>query len=82
MILSRPKKLRHIFTYSIEVIKYLSNLISPILAILINRSVCTGTFPQILKIVRVVPVFKSGGKQDLKVEVHEKKNLHKKSKNI
>ena len=60
IIMSRPNKSSHISTYSIKVIKHLSILISPILAILINRSVCTGTFPQILKIARVVSVFKSG----------------------
>ena len=63
--MSRPNKSSHISTYSIKVIKYLSNLISPILAILINRSLCNGTFPQILKIAHVIPEFKSGDKQDL-----------------
>ena len=63
--MSRSNKSSYIAIYTIEVLKYLFNLISPILVISINRLVCTGTFPQILKIARVVPVLKSGDKQDL-----------------
>ena len=63
--MSRPNKSSHISTCSIEVIKYRYNLISPILAVLINQSICTKTFSQVSKIDRVVSVFKSGDKQDL-----------------
>ena len=65
IIIMSPNKFSHIYTYFIEIIKYFSNLIYPILPILINLSVCTGTFPQILKVTRVVPVFKSSNKEEL-----------------
>ena len=43
-----------------SVYKFISNLISPILCSLINRSVFTGRFPECLKTAKVVPLFKSG----------------------
>ena len=44
------------------VFKHCSEIISPVLAKLINCSVVSGTFPDFLKRTRVIPLFKSGGK--------------------
>ena len=55
----------HLSTYPISVIKYLSNLISPLICSIFNKSISTGQFPQILKTARVVPVYKSGSKTNI-----------------
>ena len=57
-------KSSHINTYSVKILKYLSNLISPILSELINKSLMTGTFPGLFKQARVTPIFKSGCRKD------------------
>ena len=57
-------KSSHINTYSVKILKYLSNLISPILSELINKSLMTGTFPGLFKHARVTPIFKSGCRKD------------------
>ena len=49
-----------------SVLKYISNIVSPILSTLINRSVADGTFPNSLKLARVVPLFKGGVPSDVK----------------
>ena len=46
----------------IAVIKHVANNISPVLSSLINYSFQTGSFPDALKIAKVVPVFKNGDK--------------------
>jgi endonuclease/exonuclease/phosphatase family metal-dependent hydrolase len=40
--------------------KHVADIISPIIAELINSSINLGTFPDVLKISRVIPIYKSG----------------------
>ena len=42
------------------IIKLISRQISPIVSLLFNKSVDTGTFPTVFKLSRVVPIFKDG----------------------
>lgn len=42
------------------VVKYLSNVIAPVLCALINLSLSEGVFPDCFKLARVVPLFKGG----------------------
>ena len=58
-------KSTHIDTYSIKIIKYLSEIISPILTKIINRSFEVGQFPQICKTARVVPIYKADDPTDV-----------------
>ena len=51
-------------SYPVKVLKYISDIISPILADIMNISFSTGTFPDLLKVARVVPVYKGGEKTD------------------
>ena len=44
----------------IRVHKYISDIVSPILCILINKSVISGVFPESLKMARVIPLHKGG----------------------
>ena len=48
------------------VYKYIAAIIAPILKNLINESVNTGIFPNILKIARVIPLHKGGSKKQVK----------------
>ena len=52
-------KSTHIDTYSIKIVKYLSEIISPILSTIINRSFEIGQFPQFCKTAKVVPIHKA-----------------------
>ena len=66
LIIERMKsKSTHIDTYSIKILKYLVDIISPILCNIINLSFETGYFPTFCKIARVVPLFKSGDKNNV-----------------
>ena len=47
---------------SVKVIKCVAEWISPVLASLINHSFLTGTFPELLKVAKVIPVHKTGDK--------------------
>ena len=47
-----------------KVLKYVSNVVSPIICSLINLSIATSTFPSSLKVARVVPLFKGGNARD------------------
>ena len=53
-------KSSHIDTYSIRVVKYLSDILSPVLCKIFNKSFETGWFPEFCKIARVIPLYKSG----------------------
>ena len=44
--------------------KKVIHLVAPIIAVLINTSVMKGVFPDVLKTTRVIPLFKSGKKDD------------------
>ena len=65
IIMSLKNKPSNIKTYSVKILKYISSIISPILARLINISISTGHFPASFKIARVVPIFKSGDKNNV-----------------
>ena len=60
MSLKNKKAPNHM--YSIQSLKFISNLVSPLLSHLINKSFTCGKFPDCLKIARVTPIFKSGEK--------------------
>ena len=65
IIMSLKNKLSNIKTYSVKILKFISSIISPILACLINISIFSGHFPAPFKIARVVPIFKSGDKNNV-----------------
>ena len=54
-----------ISTYPIEALKIIKCLTSPLLAKIVNNSLNSGVFPQILKTGRVVPIFKSGDRKQV-----------------
>ena len=64
IILSLKNKPGSIHTYSVRIIKYLSVILSPVVAELINKSLLAGVFPDFLKLARVVPIFKAGDPSD------------------
>jgi len=47
------------------IVKYCCDILSPVILELFNLSVRVGKFPSVLKVARVVPVFKSGEKNSL-----------------
>jgi len=46
------------------ILKFLADLLSPIIAELFNMSISSGQFPDVLKLARVVPVYKAGDPED------------------
>ena len=64
IIMSLKNKSGGFETYPTRIIKFLSNILSPILAIFINKSLQTGTFPNFLKKAKVIPIFKSGNQDN------------------
>ena len=46
--------------YSIELLKYIRNIVAPVLASIVSKSLSTGEFPDSLKVARVVPIPKPG----------------------
>ena len=48
--------------YNIQALKFISNLVSPLLSHLFNDSFTFGKFPDCFKIARVTPIFNSGEK--------------------
>ena len=66
LIIERMKsKSANIDTYSIKVLKYLVDIVSPILCNIINLSFETGYFPTFFKSARIIPLFKSGDKSNV-----------------
>ena len=61
----RKTKSAHLSTWSLVILKQLSNLISPILCHIVYKSFTSGYFPNFLKIALVVPILKSGGATDV-----------------
>ena len=64
-ILSLKENKSHISTYPNKSLKIISNLVSPLLSIILNKSLTTGCFPKSLKTARVVPIFKAGDRSNL-----------------
>ena len=60
IILNFKNKSSDISTYSVRTLKYISDVISPIISVLVNKSISSGQFPQFLKLACVIPLFKSG----------------------
>ena len=60
ILLSLKNKSCALEVVPVRVFKFISDVISPILCLLVNRSVMKGVFPDSLKVARVVPVYKSG----------------------
>ena len=48
-----------------RILKLFRYTLSPILAILFNNCIYAGVFPDVLKIARVIPLFKSGDRNDI-----------------
>lgn len=48
------------------IFKEVRNIISPVLCKLFNCSIMEGTFPDILKIAEVIPIYKSGAQTDIR----------------
>ena len=46
--------------FSIKALKYIADIISPILTNIVNKSFAAGIFPQSLKCARVIPIHKGG----------------------
>ena len=62
LIHSLPNKKTDLFAVPILIHKICSNKISSLICNLFNRSVSLGIFPNINKVARIVPIFKSGDK--------------------
>ena len=65
VIQSLKNKRCGLYCVPVKVLKAISDIISPILVILINRSFISGDFPQCLKIARITPIYKGGNHSDL-----------------
>ena len=62
IIKSLKNKKSHINSIPVSVLKFISNLISPIISHIINKSIQASIFPDSLKNARVTPIYKSGEK--------------------
>ena len=49
----------------IPVLKIVSDIISPVISYIINKSIETSSFPDELKIARITPIFKSGDRENV-----------------
>ena len=65
IIRSLKNKSCTIDTVPVKIYKHINAIISPVLCSLINKSVFNGTFPNSLKIARVVPLYKSGDRSSV-----------------
>ena len=58
-------KSSHITTYPVKILKLISDIVSPILSIIIGKSLRDGVFPASFKKARVVPLHKGGCTSDV-----------------
>lgn len=65
IIMSLKNKSCNINLLPVSVLKSISNLITPVLAAIINKSLCSGIFPSSLKMANVVPLHKGGDRFDV-----------------
>ena len=65
IILSLKNKSSNILSYSTKILKYLVNIVSPLLCSIINKSLLFGQFPEIFKSAKVVPIHKGGSVEDV-----------------
>ena len=61
---SKPKSSTGYDNISSKLLKYIGDIVSVPLSVIVNQSLCTGIFPDKLKIAKVIPLYK---KQDEKV---------------
>eukprot|EP00111_Clytia_hemisphaerica_P017884 TCONS_00052906-protein len=59
-------KAKDIYDFPTRIIKGIADLLADPLAIMINNSLSTGVFPELLKHAKVTPLFKSGLRNDIK----------------
>ena len=64
-VLSLKNNMSNISTYPNKILKFISNLVSPLLTIILNRSPISGYFTKSLKTARVVSIFKAGDRSNL-----------------
>ena len=62
LIQNMKNKSSPISTYPVKVLKYISEIISPILVSIFNKSLANGIFPEQFKVARVIPLYKGGNK--------------------
>ena len=55
----------NIFNIPVRLLKSISDILSPVLCKLINKSILLGTFPNCLKIANVIPIPKEGDKLEM-----------------
>ena len=61
-----PKNKSHgLYSYPTQILKCSSNLISGILADILNTSISTGVYPSKLKMAKVIPIFKQDDDTDV-----------------
>ena len=65
IIKNMKNKSSNVNTYSSRVLKYIGEIIAPLIANIINQSLCSGYFPSKFKTARVIPLHKGGSKEDL-----------------
>ena len=58
-------KAKDIYDFPSRIIKGVADLIADPLAIMINKSLTSGVFPELLKHAKVIPLFKSGLKNEI-----------------
>ena len=58
VLLSFKNKNCSLTAVPLKIFKYISDIVSPVLATLINKSFLSGKFPECLKIARVIPLYK------------------------
>ena len=63
-ILSLKNKSCDVQSVPVSVLKKISPTISPVFASIINRSIFSGTFPESLKVAKIIPLHKKGAKDD------------------
>ena len=61
----KPKKTKDHFDMDTQTLKDVAPSISEILAIVINKCIVSGVFPDKMKIAKVTPVFKKGARDDV-----------------
>lgn len=65
MINSLKNKSSDISLLSIRGLRFVSNLVSPVLAEIYNKSLLQGSFPECLKTAKVIPVYKAGDRTNV-----------------
>ena len=58
--MSLKSRRTHSSIYSDKALNYISNLVSPLVAYILNSSLTSGSFPNFLNIARVIQIFKAG----------------------